>query len=176
MLLLSTAKWCDLPTSQLLVYKGDKQAPPDLLNLLPEGIDLDPNTYLTRHMIILAFLPRNANTSNIQQKIFYKESVHIYKILRVLDTTKFHPNVHIVCRPCYTGEITRVGENPQLGKIWLYLLHQIESYATYTPILNGRSLILTLNYNLLIYFLSHFSYSDPTLVIKASVPLCQQMA
>jgi hypothetical protein len=44
MLLLSIAKWHDLLNSQLLVYDGDRQAPPDLLNLLPEGTDSD------RHM------------------------------------------------------------------------------------------------------------------------------
>jgi hypothetical protein len=43
MLLLSIAKWRDLLNSQLLVYNGDRQAPPDLLNLLPEGTDLDPD-------------------------------------------------------------------------------------------------------------------------------------
>ncbi len=46
MLLLIIAKWHDLLNSQLLVYDGDRQAPPDLLNLLPEGTDLDPDTWL----------------------------------------------------------------------------------------------------------------------------------
>jgi hypothetical protein len=36
MLLLSIAKWCNLLNSQLLVYNSDRQAPLDLLNLLPE--------------------------------------------------------------------------------------------------------------------------------------------
>jgi hypothetical protein len=44
MLLLSIAKWHNLLNSQLPVYDGDKQAPPDLLNLLAEGTDLDPDT------------------------------------------------------------------------------------------------------------------------------------
>ncbi len=44
MLLLSIAKWHSLLNSQLLVYDGDRQAPPDLLNLLPDRTDLDPDT------------------------------------------------------------------------------------------------------------------------------------
>ena len=55
MLLLSIAKWCNLLNSQLPVYDGDRQAPPDLLNLLPEGTDLDPDVWLTHHKSILAF-------------------------------------------------------------------------------------------------------------------------
>jgi hypothetical protein len=78
-LLLSIAKWCNLLTSQLLVYDGDRQAPPDLLNLLPEGTDLDPDTWLMRRMLTLAFLHRIANAPIIQQKIFLKELVHIYR-------------------------------------------------------------------------------------------------
>jgi hypothetical protein len=49
MLLLSIAKWRDLLNIQSLVYDGDGQAPLDLLNLLPEGTDLDPDTWLTHH-------------------------------------------------------------------------------------------------------------------------------
>jgi hypothetical protein len=49
------AKWRDLLNSQSLVYNGDRQAPPDLLNLLPEGADLDPDTWLMRHTSIPAF-------------------------------------------------------------------------------------------------------------------------
>jgi hypothetical protein len=55
MLLLSIAKWRNLLNSQSLVYDGDRQAPPDLLNLLPEGTDLDPGIWLTRHKSIPAF-------------------------------------------------------------------------------------------------------------------------
>ncbi len=106
MLLLSIAKWGDLLTSQLLVYNGDRQAPPDLLNLLPKGTDYDPDTLLTHHMLIPAFLRRIANASNIQHKIFLKESVHIYKILQVLDINKFPLNVRIVHRLWYSGEIS----------------------------------------------------------------------
>jgi hypothetical protein len=70
MLLLSIAKWRDLLNSQSSVYDGDRQAPPDLLNLLPEGTDLDPDTWLMRHGSMLAFLRRKANTSNIQPDMF----------------------------------------------------------------------------------------------------------
>jgi hypothetical protein len=69
-LLLSFAKWRDLLNSQLLVYDGDRQAPPDLLNLLLEETDLDPDTWLTRHESMLAFLSRIANASNIQPNMF----------------------------------------------------------------------------------------------------------
>ena len=40
----SIAKWHNLPNSQSLVYDGDRQALLDLLNLLPEGTDSDPDT------------------------------------------------------------------------------------------------------------------------------------
>jgi hypothetical protein len=43
MLSLSIAKWRDLLNSQLPVYEGDRQAPPDLLNLFTEGTDSDPD-------------------------------------------------------------------------------------------------------------------------------------
>ncbi len=116
MLSLSIAKWRDLLTSQLLVYNGDRQAPPDHLNLLPEGTDLDPDTWPTRHMLILAFLCRIANASIFQQMIILKELVYIYKILRVLAITKFHPNILIVRGLWYTGEISPNLEKPPTQK------------------------------------------------------------
>ncbi len=70
MLLLSTAKWRALLNSQLLVYNGDRQAQPDLSNLLPDETDLDPDTWLMRHELMLAFLRRIANASNIQPDMF----------------------------------------------------------------------------------------------------------
>jgi hypothetical protein len=70
MLLLSIAKWGNSLNSQLPVYDGDRQAPPDLLNLLPEGTDLNPDTQLMRHESILAFLHGKANVSNIQPNMF----------------------------------------------------------------------------------------------------------
>ena len=58
MLLLSIAKWGDSLNSQLPVYVGDRQAPLDLLNLLPEGTDSDFDIWLTCHMSIPTF-PRS---------------------------------------------------------------------------------------------------------------------
>jgi hypothetical protein len=116
MLLLSIAKWHDLLTSQLLVYDGDRQAPPGLLNLLLKRTDSDPDTWLMHHMLIPPFLCGIANTSNIQQKMFLKELVHIYKILRVLDITKFHPNVCIVHSLWYIREISPELEKPPTRK------------------------------------------------------------
>jgi hypothetical protein len=70
MLSLSIAKWCNLLNSQSTVYNGDRQAPPDLLNLLPEGTDSDPDTWLMHYGLMLAFLRRKANASNIQPDMF----------------------------------------------------------------------------------------------------------
>jgi hypothetical protein len=52
------------------MYDGDRQAPPDLSNLLPEETDLDPGTWLTHHELMLVFLHRIANASNIQPNMF----------------------------------------------------------------------------------------------------------
>jgi hypothetical protein len=49
MLLLSIAKQHDSLNSQLPVYVGDRQALPDLLNLILEGTDSDPDVWLTHH-------------------------------------------------------------------------------------------------------------------------------
>jgi hypothetical protein len=136
------AKWQDSLNSQSLVYDGDRQAPPDLLNLFPEETDLDPDTWLTHHMLILAFLRRIANASNIQPKIFLKELIHIYKILRVLDTNKFPPNVHIILRLRYLGEISPKLEKPPTRKDTAVSTTSCESYAMYTLFLNGRFFIL----------------------------------
>ncbi len=116
MLSLSIAKCHNLLISKLLVYNTDRQAPLDLLNLLPEGTDLDPDTWLTHYMLIPAFLHRIANASNIQQKIFLKEFVRIYKILQILDITKFQPNVRIVRRLWYSGETSPKLEKPPTRK------------------------------------------------------------
>jgi hypothetical protein len=64
------AKWRDLLNSQSPVYDGDRQAPPDLLNLLLEGTDSNPDTWLMHHELMLAFLRRIANASNIQPDMF----------------------------------------------------------------------------------------------------------
>ena len=115
MLSLSIAKWRDLLNS-LLVYAGDRQAPPDLSNLLPEETDSDPDTWLMPHELMLAFLRRIANASNIQHKIFLKQLVHIYKFLQVLDTNKFPPNICILRRLWYSGEISPELEKPPTRK------------------------------------------------------------
>ncbi len=70
MLSLSIAKWHDLLNSQLLVYDGDRQAPPDLSNLLLEETDSDPDKWFTHHELMLEFLRRIANASNIQPDMF----------------------------------------------------------------------------------------------------------
>jgi hypothetical protein len=126
-LLLSIAKWCNLLASQSLVYGGDRQAPPDLLNLLLEGTDSDPDTWLTRHILTPAFLRKIANASNIQQKVLLKELVHIYKILQVLDVTTFPPNIRIVRRLWYSGEISPKLEKPPTQKdtVVFTTLHRI---------------------------------------------------
>jgi hypothetical protein len=67
MLLLSIAKWRD----QSLVYVGDRQATPDLLNLLPEGTDLDPDVWLTHHKSMPAFLRRNASRKSFGFKRYF---------------------------------------------------------------------------------------------------------
>jgi hypothetical protein len=64
MLLLSIAKWHDSLNSQSPVYDGDRQAPPDLSNLLPEGTDPDPDTWLTQHNSIPAFPCKNVSASS----------------------------------------------------------------------------------------------------------------
>jgi hypothetical protein len=69
MLLLSIAKWRDLLNSQLLVYDGDRQAPLDLSNLLAEGTDLDPDTWLMRHKSIPAFPRRVASASSNRRSV-----------------------------------------------------------------------------------------------------------
>jgi hypothetical protein len=115
---------------------------------------------------------------------FLNESIHIYKITRILDMNKFPPNVHNICRLRYSGHIlqalkkpgrnfTRVGEAPT-QKI---LSHHVEFYAMYTPSLNSRSFILGLKLNLRIHFSSHFcslllpSQTHPAVFLNASIRL-----
>ncbi len=150
-LLLSIAKWHNLLNSQLPVYDGDRQAPLDLLNLLPEGTDSDPDTWLTRHGLMLAFLHRRPMHQIPSPICFLKESIHIYKIQQILDMNEFPPNVHIVCRLQYLRDISQALEKPgrnftQVGEAptQKILLHHIEFYAMYTLFLNGRSFILRL--------------------------------
>jgi hypothetical protein len=71
MLLFSIAKRRNLLNSQSPVYVGDRQAPPDLLNLLPEGTDSDPDIWLTRHKSIPAFPHRNASRRYFGSKRYF---------------------------------------------------------------------------------------------------------
>ncbi len=59
------------------MYDGGRQAPPNLSNQLPEETDSNPDTWLTHHMLIPAFLHRIANASNIQNKIFLNRNTTI---------------------------------------------------------------------------------------------------
>jgi hypothetical protein len=71
MLSLSIAKRRNLLNRQLPVYVGVRQAPPDLLNLLPEGTDSDPDVWLTRHKSIPAFPRRNASRRSFGSKRYF---------------------------------------------------------------------------------------------------------
>jgi hypothetical protein len=140
-LLLSIAKWCNLLISQLLVYDGDRQAPQDLLNLLPEGTDLDPDTWLMRHMSILALLHRiaNASISKIYSLRNWYMSTRCYKSWI---SPNFIPRYASYMYPGTRKKFHPSWRNPQLRKIQSYILHHVESYVMYIPLLNGRSLIL----------------------------------
>ncbi len=88
MLLLSIAKGHDLLNSQSLVYDGDRQAPPDLSNLLPEGTDLDPDTWLAHHNSTSASPRRNAIASLNRRsfgskKILLDEFVDMYQVQQI---------------------------------------------------------------------------------------------
>jgi hypothetical protein len=105
MLLLSIAKWRNLLNSQSPVYVGDKQTPPDLLNLLPEGIDLDPDVWLTRHKSIPAFPRRNTGRRSFgSKKILPEEFVDIYQIQRIRISYALASNVILVCWPWYSDK------------------------------------------------------------------------
>jgi hypothetical protein len=100
MLLLSIAKWRNLLDSQLLVYVGDRQAPPDLLNLLPEGTDSDPDVWLTRHKSIPAFPRRNASRRSFgSKKILLEEFIDTYQIQRIQNSHILASNASLVRWP-----------------------------------------------------------------------------
>jgi hypothetical protein len=71
MLFLSIAKRHNLLNNQLLVYVGDRQAPLDLSNLLPEGTDSDPDVWLMRHKSIPAFPRRNTGRRSFGSKRYF---------------------------------------------------------------------------------------------------------
>jgi hypothetical protein len=113
---------------------------------------------------------------------FVKESIHIYKITRILDMDKFPPNVHEVRRLRYSGDISQALEKPSrnftpVGEAptQKILSHHVEIYAMYTLSLNGRSFILRLKLNLIIHFSSHFhslllpSQTHPAVFLNASI-------
>ena len=97
MLLLSIAKWRNLLNSQLLVYVGDKQTQPDLLNLLPEGIDLDPDVWLTRHKSIPAFPCRNSDRRSFgSKKILLEGFIDTYQIQLIRNSYALTSNAHLI--------------------------------------------------------------------------------
>ncbi len=114
MLLLSIAKWHDLLNSQSRVYVGNKQTPPDLLNLLQEGTDSDPDVWLTRHKSIPAFPRRNADRrSSGSKKILLEEFVDTYQIQRIQNSYVLASNVHLVCWSWYSEK------DPFTGTYWI---------------------------------------------------------
>ncbi len=115
---------------------------------------------------------------------FLKESIHIYKITRILDMNKFPHNVHNVRRLRYSGDISQALEKLGRNFTWIgedptrkILSHHVEFYAMHTPSLNGRLFILRLKLNLIIYFSSHFhslllpSQTHPAVFFNASIRL-----
>jgi hypothetical protein len=107
MLLLNIAKWRDMLNSQLLVYDGDRQAPPDLSNLLPEGTDSDTGTWLTRHKSIPAFPRRNASASSNRRyfgskKILLEEFVDTYQIQWIWNSHILTSNARLLHSPWYS--------------------------------------------------------------------------
>jgi hypothetical protein len=114
MLLLSIAKWRDWLNSQLPVYVGDEQTPSDLLNLLPEGTDSDPDEWLTRHKSIPAFPRRNADRRSFRsKKILLEEFVDTYQIQRIRNSYALASNVHLVRWSWYSDK------DPFTGMYWI---------------------------------------------------------
>jgi hypothetical protein len=71
MLSLSIAKQRDSLNSQSPVYVGDRQAPLDLLNLLPKGTDSNPDVWLMHHKSIPALPRRNASRRSFGSKRYF---------------------------------------------------------------------------------------------------------
>ena len=130
MLLLSIAKWRNLLNSQLLVYVGDEQTPLDLLNLLLEGTDLDPDEWLTRHKSIPAFPRRNADRRSFgSKKILLEEFVDTYQIQRIWNSYVLTSNAHLVCWSWYSEK------DPFVWTLLVYTYSKILD-LTITPILS----------------------------------------
>jgi hypothetical protein len=114
MLSLSIAKWRDLLNNQLPVHVGDKQTPPDLLNLLPEGTDLDPDVWLMRHKSIPAFPRRNADRRSFgSKKILLEEFVDTYQVQRIRNSYALASKVHLVRWSWYSDK------DPFTGTYWI---------------------------------------------------------
>ena len=105
MLLLSVAKWGDLLNSQLPVYVGDEQTPLDLLNLLPEGTDSDPDVWLMHHKSISAFLHRNADRRSFgSKKILLEKFVDTYQIQQIWNSHVLTSNSCLIRSLWYSRE------------------------------------------------------------------------
>ncbi len=107
MLLLSITKWHDLLNSLSLVYDGDRQVPSNLLNLLPEGTDLDPDTWLTCHKSILPFPHRNASASSNRRsfgskKILLEEFIDTYQFQQIWNSHVLASNARLARSPWYS--------------------------------------------------------------------------
>jgi hypothetical protein len=138
MLLLSFAKQHNLLNSQLLVYDGDRQAPPDLSNLLPKGTYLDHYTWMTRHKSIPAFPHRNTSASPNRRsfgskKILLEEFVDMYQIQWIWNSHVLTSNARLIGSSWYSRERSNQPD----------ILDHTESYAMHT--LSLFSCFFTLN-------------------------------
>jgi hypothetical protein len=111
-------------TSQSLVYNGDRQAPPDLSNLLPEGTDSDPDTLLMRHMLILAFLRRIDNAS-ISKRYSFRNQYISTRSYESWISPNFLPKYALYLDSGTREKFHPSWRNIQLGKIQLYIVHHI---------------------------------------------------
>jgi hypothetical protein len=125
----------------MLVYNGDRQAPQDLSNLLPEETDLDPDTRLTVNMSILAFQCRIANAS-ISKRHFSRNWTISTRSHESWISPNFIPMYALYVDSGTREKFHPSWRNPQLGKIYSYILHCVEFYAMYIPLHNDRSFSL----------------------------------
>ncbi len=114
MLSLSITKLRNSLNSRSPVYVGDEQTPPDLLNLLPEGTELDPDVWLMRHKLIPAFPCGNAYRRSFgSKKILLEEFVDTYQIQWIRNSYALASNVHLVRWSSYSDE------DPFTGTYWI---------------------------------------------------------
>jgi hypothetical protein len=96
------------------VYVSDEQTPPDLLNLLPEGADLDPDVWLRHHKSIPEFPRRNADRRSFGfKKILPEEFVDTYQIQWIRNSYALASNVHLVRWSWYSDK------DPFTGTYWI---------------------------------------------------------